>query len=83
MTTNAASSTKLKITYCGAWGYKKRAVSLADELKSQFGYESELIKSEGGVFEIELNGKLLFSKASLGRFPEDGEVKKLVTEEVS
>lgn len=56
---------------------------MADELKSQFGYESELIKSEGGVFEIELNGKLLFSKASLGRFPEDGEVKNLISSEVS
>lgn len=56
---------------------------MAAEIKDQFGYESELVKSQGGVFEIELNGKLLFSKASLGRFPDDGEVKNLVKKEAS
>ena len=78
MSTNTQASTKVLITYCGAWGYKNRAVGLAAELKSNFGYESELIKSSGGVFEIELDGNLIFSKKELGRFPEEGEIKKLL-----
>jgi selenoprotein W-related protein len=35
---------------------------------------AELIKSSGGVFEVEDHGKLIFSKKELGRFPENGEV---------
>ncbi len=34
--------------------------------------------SSGGVFEVVVEGDLLFSKKSLGRFPEDGEVEALV-----
>jgi len=34
-----------------------------------------LIPSGGGVFEIRLEDRLLFSKKSLGRFPEDDEVE--------
>ena len=49
------------------------------ELKSKFdGVGVELISSGGGVFEITLDGDLVFSKRSLGRFPEDGEIEKLI-----
>jgi selenoprotein W-related protein len=34
----------------------------------------ELVESSGGVFEVSRDGKLLFSKKKLGRFPTDGEV---------
>jgi selenoprotein W-related protein len=37
----------------------------------------ELVKSSGGVFEISRDGKLLFSKKKLGRFPTDEEVDAL------
>jgi len=30
--------------------------------------------SSGGVFEVTLNGSLIFSKKQLGRFPKDGEI---------
>jgi len=36
------------------------------------------VPADGGVFEVSLDGKLMFSKAKLGRFPEDGEVLKLL-----
>jgi hypothetical protein len=32
------------------------------------------------VFEIRVDGKLLFSKRSLDRFPEDGEIARLIRE---
>jgi len=40
--------------------------------------DSELVASHGGVFEVSVDGKLFFSKKKLGRFPEEGEVLKLI-----
>jgi selenoprotein W-related protein len=34
--------------------------------------------SSGGVFEVSVDDRLVFSKKSLGRFPEDGEVRRLI-----
>jgi selenoprotein W-related protein len=34
----------------------------------------ELVPGRGGVFEVELDGKLIFSKKNEGRFPEDSEI---------
>ena len=49
------------------------------ELKSRFpGVETKLISSGGGVYEIILDGELIFSKKTLGRFPDDGEVAALI-----
>ena len=43
--------------------------------------EAELIASGGGVFEVEIDGRLVFSKKALDRFPEEeeilAEIKKL------
>jgi selenoprotein W-related protein len=36
----------------------------------------ELIPSDGGRFEVEVDGKLVFSKLSEKKFPEFSEVKK-------
>mgnify|MGYP001338249534 FL=1 len=56
-----------------------KASSLEVELKNNFPQaDISLISSGGGVFEISLNGNLIFSKKALNRFPEDGEIKKLV-----
>jgi selenoprotein W-related protein len=38
----------------------------------------ELIASSGGVYEITVDGRLVFSKKKTGRFPEAGEVLKLI-----
>jgi selenoprotein W-related protein len=51
---------------------------LADELKQALDVESRLKASGGGVFEITVDGRLIFSKKNLGRFPEDGEVLELI-----
>jgi selenoprotein W-related protein len=51
---------------------------LADELKNELNVETELVASGGGVFEVTVDGKLIFSKKSLDRFPEDGEVLGLI-----
>ena len=46
----------------------------------ELGVRSDLIASGGGVFEVKVDGDLLFSKQSLGRLPEDGEVLRLIRE---
>jgi selenoprotein W-related protein len=38
----------------------------------------ELVPSSGGVFEVTLDGELIFSKAALGRHAEPGEVTALL-----
>jgi len=53
---------------------------LADSLSERFGIESKLVKGRGGVFEVRLDGELIFSKAETYRFPEPGEVEGLVDE---
>ena len=47
-------------------------------MKKVLSVESELTAGSGGVFEITVNGKKLFSKKALGRFPEDGEILGLI-----
>jgi len=39
----------------------------------------ELIKSSGGVFEVELDGNLIFSKRRSGRFPTAEEIISQLT----
>jgi selenoprotein W-related protein len=45
----------------------------------QTGGAVELIKGSGGVFEIARDGKLVFSKKKLGRFPTDEELDALAS----
>jgi selenoprotein W-related protein len=40
--------------------------------------EIELIKSSGGAFEVFLEGKKVYSKLDLGRFPEHSEIINLL-----
>jgi selT/selW/selH-like putative selenoprotein len=42
----------------------------------------ELVKGQDGVFEVTLDGTLVFSKRSLGRFPEPGEVETSLASEL-
>ncbi len=50
---------------------------MRDALSAKLGAEAELVASGGGVFEITLDGRLVFSKKTLGRFPTDEEVDGL------
>jgi selenoprotein W-related protein len=56
--------------------WRPRSAGLAAEIKNRFGIDVELIKGRDGVFEINVDDQLIFSKKSTGRFPETGEVKE-------
>ena len=71
----------ISIEYCSMWNYLPRAASLANEILEKYGTdvkELTLIPSGGGVFEVIKNADLIFSKKSLDRFPDDGEVMNLI-----
>ena len=60
------------------------AGSLAAELTEAFpGVVIEKVESSGGRFEVSVDGGLVFSKASTGRFPAYQEIPKLVVEALS
>ena len=42
----------------------------------------ELIKGKDGVFEVVVDGQLVYSKRATGRFPEAGEVEGLLAGKV-
>lgn len=73
----------LSIEYCIAWTYLPKAVSLAESLLKENKDKIAsliLLPSSGGIFEVKLNDNIIFSKKDLNRFPEEGEVEKLVRE---
>lgn len=47
-------------------------------MKKALGLEAKLTKGSGGVFDVVVDGKLVFSKRDTGRFPEPGEVARLL-----
>jgi selenoprotein W-related protein len=54
---------------------------LTDELLKDFETEIEsleLIPSSGGVFEVQVNGSLIYSKKATGRHASTGEILNIV-----
>lgn len=45
-------------------------------MKQALGIQAQLIPGSGGVFDVVVDGKKVFSKHEKGRFPEPGEVVK-------
>ena len=58
-------------------------MSAASDLLSNYQHiisDLKLIPGGGGVFEVEVNGDLMYSKKNLGRHANDGEVLDLFAE---
>jgi len=47
---------------------------LAAELKKRLGIDSKLIPGGGGVFDVSVDGKVIFSKKAMGRYPDPEEI---------
>ncbi len=43
----------------------------------------KLLPKKGGLFELTLNGELIFSKKQLGRHAEAGEIRALIVEKLA
>jgi predicted Rdx family selenoprotein len=46
-------------------------------LDSRFGEKAQITPGKSGQFDVLVNGRLVFSKSSTGRFPVDGEVEEI------
>ncbi len=42
--------------------------------------EISLVAGGGGIFDVKLDGELIFSKAASARFPEPGEIAALIAQ---
>ena len=47
---------------------------MAAQITEAVGSEPKLIAGDNGIFDVEVDGKLIFSKDKAGRFPEDEEI---------
>jgi selT/selW/selH-like putative selenoprotein len=56
-----------------------QASSLAAEISKQFRIEPTLIEGASGVFDVVVDGKTVFSKHAVSRFPENNEVIASIT----
>ena len=65
---------EIDIHYCTMWDYKPDAVSLADELHKVLGVKANLVPGGNGIFDVIVDGELVFSTSKVGRFPKPGEV---------
>lgn len=72
---------RVEIMYCTQCRWLLRAGWLAQELLTTFEAELgevALVPGTGGVFEVWLGDRLIWSRKEQGRFPEAKEVKQLV-----
>ena len=71
----------LEITYCQPCGHQPRAIEMVNQLLSSYGmplnkkFAVSLKPSDGGIFDVVLDGKLIFSRKQEGRFPTIDEIK--------
>ena len=59
----------VRVEYSEPSNYLVPARALADELTEKLGVEPELVPSRGGVFEVSVAGRLIFSKRASHRLP--------------
>ncbi len=73
-----AKDAAVAIEYCTVCNFRGRAAWLAQELLAA--HEGELaavvlVPGRGGVFDVRIDGELVFSQKEAGRFPEPREIK--------
>jgi selenoprotein W-related protein len=81
-----SSGPRIEIVYCTGCRWMLRAAWMAQELLATF--ESEigevaLVPGKGGIFEIWADGRLLWSRAAEGGFPEIKELKQRVRDAIA
>ena len=77
---------RLEIEYCTQCRWLLRAAWMAQELLTTFEKELgevALIPGAGGIFEVRLEGKSIFSREQERRFPESKELKQLVRDRIA
>ena len=71
----------VEISYCTQCRWLLRAAWLAQEMLTTFEADLSAVSLQpgaGGIFEVRLNGAVIFSRREAGRFPESKELKQLI-----
>lgn len=71
----------VSITYCKPCGYQQRAADVAAELQKQLGIGATLVPGKGGIFEVQVDGKVV-AKKRLWHFPDAKEIVAAVASAV-
>jgi selenoprotein W-related protein len=75
----------LRITYCTQCNWLLRSAWMASEVLSTFGTEMgavTLVPATGGIFEIELDGALVWERKRDGGFPDSKKLKQIVRDHI-
>lgn len=76
----------VKIIYCTQCGWLPRTTWMAQELLNTFTPKIDeliLVPSTGGIFEVYVNEKLVWSRLQQNGFPQIKELKQLVRDEIA
>ena len=77
----------ITIKYCSMWGYKPRAQLVGDEILDIYPNTKVFLEvGNSGQFDVIIEDedgitKLIYSKDKTNRFPDEGEIVKLLGEE--
>lgn len=74
---------KVSIEYCAPCKFKPMAVGLAAELVESMSADVTLIPGDSGIFDVTVDEKIIFSKKDVGRYPELGEVSKILRQQAA
>jgi selenoprotein W-related protein len=76
----------VEIAYCTQCRWLLRAAWMAQELLTTFEDDVSgvtLVPGRGGVFEVRVDGEILWSRAAEGRFPEIKELKQRLRDRIA
>jgi len=77
----------IEITYCRLCGWGLRSGWMAQELLNTFAEEIGSVTltpdTTGGVFEVRVDGEMIWSRAQRSRFPEITEIKQIVRDHIA
>lgn len=82
-----AKSPTIEINYCRLCGWGLRAGWMAQELLTTFAEEIGSLTltpdATGGVFEVRVDGEIVWSRKDQGRFPDIKELKQIVRDRIA
>jgi len=79
----------LEITYCQPCGHQPTAIDMVNQLLATYGMPLNrkltvsLKPADKGVFDVVLDGQLIFSKHQQGRFPTMEDLKKKLDQKLT
>src|SRR5215469_4094740 len=77
---------RIEIEYCTQCRWLLRAAWVAQELLTTFPTEIgelALVPGTGGIFEVRVDHDVVWSRATIGRFPEIKELKQLLRDRIA